>query len=64
MGVPVKFIKCTLAELQEREPDAKKVDIYMKDGKLFFIEDRNEGNTFESIDKFEVIKEGNEFILK
>jgi hypothetical protein len=36
----------------------------MKDGKLFFIEDRNEGNTFESIDKFEVIKEGNEFILK
>ena len=32
MGAPVKFIKCTLAELQEREPDAKKVDIYMKDG--------------------------------
>ena len=37
MGAPVKFIKCTLVELQEREPDAKKVDIYMKDGKLFFI---------------------------
>ena len=64
MGTPVKFYKCTLAELQEKEPDAKKVDIYMKDGKLFFIEDRNEGNSFESIDKFEVIKEGDEFILK
>ena len=64
MGAPVKFIKCTLAELQEREPEAKKVDIYMIDGKLFFIEDRNEGNTFESIDKFEVIKKDNEFILK
>ena len=64
MGAPLRFIKFTLAELQEREPDAKKVDIYMKDGKLFFIEDRNEGNTFESIDNFEVIKEGNEFILK
>lgn len=36
----------------------------MKDGKLFFIEDKNEGNTFESIDKFKVIKDGNEFILK
>lgn len=64
MGTPVKFYKCTLAELQEKEPDAKKVDIYMKDGKLFFIEDKNEGNSFESIDKFEVIKKGDEFILK
>lgn len=36
----------------------------MKDGKLFFIEDRSEGNTFESIDKFEVIKKGDEFIVK
>ena len=36
----------------------------MKDGKLFFVEDRSEGNTFESIDNFKVIKEGNEFVLK
>ena len=64
MGAPVKFIKCTLAELQAGEPDAKKVDIYMKDNKLFFVEDRSEGSAFESIDNFEVIKKGNEFILK
>ena len=64
MGARVQFCKCTLAELQEKEPDAKKVDVYLKDGKLFFIEDKNEENAFESIDKFEVIKEGDEFILK
>jgi hypothetical protein len=36
----------------------------MKDGKLFFIEDRSEGNTFESIEEFDVAKDGSEFILK
>lgn len=57
MGAPVEFYKCTLAKLKEKEPNAKKVDVYMKDGKLFFIE----GN---ASDKFEVIKKGNKFILK
>lgn len=57
MGAPVEFYKCTLAKLQEKEPNAKKVDVYMKDGKLFFIEE----NAF---DKFEVIEKGNKFILK
>lgn len=47
-----------LGEAKRSQPNAKKVDVYMKDGKLFFID---EGN---ASDKFEVIKKGNKFILK